>query len=126
MSALEVLKTACLSKSFKSFKNLDVGDYVVYDFQRIATDFGARIRIELHDCTMYLPERFSNMLTDEHLTELNDSTVVMSFTGKDPNAQNRLLLDFEIIRVDDAGEMTSVSVITNPPRDQALNLHSSG
>lgn len=120
MNALGVLKAACANKPFKSFKNLDIGDYVVDNFQRVKTDYGDRLRIELSDSVMYLPERFSNLLQDEHLTDLNDSTVVMSYSGKDPNNRNRLLLDFEIIRMDDAGELTSEPIIHTPKVDQGL------
>lgn len=123
MEAIKVLKTACLNKPFKSFKNLAIGDYVVVNFQRVSTNYGERLRVEFHDCAMYLPERFSHLLTDEHLTELNDSTVVMSFSGKDPNTQNRLLLDFEIIRADEAGEMTSTSVIQAPARESTVSFN---
>lgn len=125
MNALNVLKTACINKPFRSFKNLNVGDYVVLNFQRVNTNYGDRLRIELHDSVMYLPERFANLLTDEHLTELNDSTVVMAFSGKDHNAQNRLLLDFEIIREDENGDITTTSVINTvapPIREEPVNI----
>lgn len=124
MSALNVLKSACQNKPFKSFKNLNHGDFVVTNFQRVSTDYGDRLRIELHDSVMYLPERFSNLLSDEHLTELNESTVVMSFSGKDPNAQNRLLLDFEIIRVDEADEVVSTAVIHHTHHGNPLTSES--
>lgn len=111
MNAISVLKAACLNKPFKSFKNLAVGDYVIENFQRVSTTYGERLRIELFDCIMYLPERFSSIMTDSLLTELNESTVIMAYSGKDPNAQNRLLLDFDVIRTDDSGEMVSTPVI---------------
>lgn len=126
MAAINVLKTACLNKNYKSFKNLAIGDYVVDNFQRVTTDYGDRLRIELHDCVMYLPERFSHLLTDDHISELNSSTVVMSFSGKDSNAQNRLLLDFEVVTMDDSGEITLTPVIIHKAKasvvDQALNI----
>lgn len=125
MSAIDILKSACANKPFKSFKNLTIGDYVVDNFQRVITDYGDRLRVELHDCVMYLPERFSHLLTDDHLTELNESTVVMSYSGKDSNAHNRLLLDFEIIRIDEAGEVTLTPVIKKATHEQPLNLNTS-
>lgn len=111
MNAISVLKSACINKPFKSFKNLTAGDYVIENFQRVSTTYGDRLRIELFDCVMYLPERFSRILSDGLLTELNESTVIMAYTGKDPNAQNRLLLDFDVIRTDEAGEMVSTPVM---------------
>lgn len=111
MNAIEVLKTACVSKPFKSFKNLPKGDFVVHEFERVTTDHGERIRVELAEYIVYLPERFSKALTEEVIVELNKSTVIMSFSGKDPEAGNRLLLDFDIIRTDDAGEISAASVL---------------
>lgn len=112
MNAISMLKSACVNKPFKSFKNLLVGDYIVEDFQRVTTSYGDRVRIEIFDAVMYLPERFSRILSDGLLTELNESTVVMSYSGKDPNTSNRLLLDFDVIRTDDsAGDATATSVM---------------
>lgn len=122
MQALGILKSACVNKPYKSFRNLAVGDYVVDNFQRVNTNYGDRLRVELSDCVMYLPERFSHLLTDDHLTELNDGTVVMSFSGRDPHAQNRLLLDFEFIRMNEGGEVIVQSVINTPIRETTLNI----
>lgn len=101
MNVVEYLKKACISKPYRSFSNLANGDYEVQSFEQIKTSFGNRIRIELSDCVMYLPERFANILTEETIARLNESTIIMAYSGKDPNAHGRLLLDFEAIRRDD-------------------------
>lgn len=97
MNALEKLKAACLkksSKSFKSFKDLKVGEYIVYEFSWIQTNHGRRVRITLDDYFMYLPERFSTNLDDATIAELNSSPKVMVYGGKNPTEYNRLILDF--------------------------------
>lgn len=97
MSALEKLKAACgkkTSKSYKSFKDLDAGEYIVYDFSWIQTSHGRRIRVTLDDYFMYLPERFSTSLDDAEIAELNSSPKVMVYGGKNPSENNRLILDF--------------------------------
>lgn len=91
-----------MNKPFKSFKNLTIGTHYVESFRRVSTNFGDRIRVDFLEFYMYLPDRFSRLLTDGLLTELNngDSDVVMTYSGKDSIVQNRLLLDFDAIRLD--------------------------
>lgn len=88
---------------------------------RVTTNYGERVRVEFYDCVMYLPERYSRLLTNELLTEINEATVVMSYSGKDPEAQNRLLLDFDAIRTDEAGEVTSSVVMQTPLSNRTRN-----
>lgn len=123
MNAISILKNACSGKPFKSFKNLSHGDYLVNNFQRVNTTYGDRLRVELDDCIMYLPERFTSYITDTHLTDLSTATVIMSYSGKDPNSQNRLLLDFEIIGVDEDGELTSANIGGIQTREQTQDLN---
>lgn len=101
MSAIETLKSVCIDKPFRSFKNLVIGTYYVQNFQRSYTNYGDRIRVELFDCFVYLPARFSNILSDEHLSELNDyDNVAMTYAGRDSKYQERLLLEFDVIKLD--------------------------
>lgn len=94
MSALTSLKSMCLKKSFKSFKNLEIGEYIVDKFSKVETDLGSRIRIDIGDIYMFLPERFAS-LDEEALAELNLKPKIMVYSGKDPETQNRLILDFQ-------------------------------
>lgn len=97
MNAMEKLKAACLKKkttSYKSFKDLEAGEYIVYHFSCIQTSHGRRVRINLDDYFMYLPERFSTGLDDASIVELNSSPKVMVYGGKNPSEGNRLILDF--------------------------------
>lgn len=110
MEAINALKRSCIAREFKSFKNLAIGEYLVDSFQRVSTNFGERIRIEISDYYMYLPQRQSNALTDEFIEKLNASTVIMAFKGRDPEFRNRLLLDFDTIEVDGSGELVSTSI----------------
>lgn len=91
---MESLKTACAKTTFKSFKDLAVGEYLINRFLFVDTHFGKRIRINLDGFYMYLPERFAT-LTESELNDLNSSQKIMIYSGKDANNQNRLLLDFQ-------------------------------
>lgn len=112
MSAIDALKSACLNKPFKSFKNLPISnDYIIERFDMVHTSFGDRIRIEMHDCFMFLPERFSRVLDQDALNKLNKSSVMMLFKGRDCVNNNRLVLDFESVPTfDDAVEATLVPI----------------
>lgn len=95
VSALNALQKACLKKPFRSFKDLDVGEYIVESFALVETKFGKRLRINLVDTYMYLPERFSMSLDDAALSELNSSPKIMVYSGKDMTDKDRLMLDFK-------------------------------
>lgn len=93
MSALDKLRAACTTKlTYKSFSSLTPGEYTVYEFSKVETKHGHRVRIMLDDYSMYLPERF--LLTDDEIAELNASPKIMVYGGKDASKKNRLILDF--------------------------------
>lgn len=115
MNELTHIKAACINKPFKSFVNLKVGDYVVENFQRVSTSLDHRIRVELYDCVMYLPECYTNHINDEILNELDRVIVCMSYYGK--NAASQELLDFTVIRVEEAGNQVSTSILKHAHRD---------
>ena len=94
MDSLSALKKACSPKFYKSFKHLQVGEYIVTNFEKKTTDHGERVRIAIDDFYMYLPERF-NSLTQEMLDDLNKAPKIMVYGGKNPNQQNALILDFK-------------------------------
>lgn len=92
MEAIQTLKTACMSKTFASFRNLEPGDYVVHGFTLVHTTHGQRVRLDFEDTYMYLPERFAQVLTPEKIESLNSSLtpkLMMIFGGKDYNNRNR-------------------------------------
>lgn len=95
MSALNLLQTACLKKSYKSFKDLPVGSYFIKSFSLADTDHGKRVRIEIEDTFMFLPERFASSLDEAAIKELNSTPKIMIYSGKDAAVQNRLILDFQ-------------------------------
>lgn len=92
--ALNTLKVACAPKQFASFKDLSPGDYIVNKFSIVTSAYGDRVRIDLHDSYMYLPERYLKTLTEKVIEELNKSPKIMTYGGKDANNRNRLILDF--------------------------------
>lgn len=95
MSALELLRAACLKKTYKGFKELSTGEYMVHSFSKVDTGHGTRIRIDLDEFYMFLPERFAITLNDKHLAELSATRKIMIYSGKDITDHNRLLLDFK-------------------------------
>lgn len=93
-NALGVLRLACTKKKFVSFKDFSTGQYVVNKFTIVETTYGKRVQIDLNDSYMYLPERFVNMLTQKDIDELNKSSKIMIYKGKDTTDKDRLILDF--------------------------------
>lgn len=96
-TALDKLKAACAGKTYKSFNQLAVGEYVVHNFSSVNTAHGTRVRIVLDHHYMLLPERFNNILDDNTLNELNSTPMIMVYGGKDLAHHNRLILDFQTI-----------------------------
>lgn len=93
--ALNTLKAACVHKKFVSFKDLSPGDYIVNKFSVVNTTYGERIRMDLHDTYMYLPESFLKQVKPELLDALTKRTPkMMTYKGKDANNRNALMLDF--------------------------------
>lgn len=103
MSAISVLQRACLNKPFKSFKDLEVGEYKIERFDYVESTFGDRVRIKLSDSYMFLPQRYIEEMSDEVIKELNVSTVYMTYSGKDQNNQNRLMLEFNAVGMNEEG-----------------------
>lgn len=94
IAALNTLKAACSHKKFASFKDLSPGEYIVKKFSIVNTMYGERVRIDLHDSYMYLPQSFLKTLTSEVIEDLNKSPKIMVYEGKDANNRNALILDF--------------------------------
>lgn len=94
-SAMDALKSAADKKAFQSFKDLEKGEYFIEKFFHIDTQHGTRVRVDLTDTYMYLPERYVKRLTEEICAELSKTPKIMIYKGKDPNISNRLILDFK-------------------------------
>lgn len=95
MEALNQLKTLCVKKTFKSFKDLVPGEYIVNSFALVTTAYGDRVRISIDNekTYLYLPERFK--LDEAAIIELNSSPKIMVYGGKEDNSvKGRLILDF--------------------------------
>lgn len=97
MDSLTALKNACVQKiTYKSFKDIQHGEYVIRRFSLAKTIHGKKVRIELdNDTYMYLPERFADALTESVIQELNSKPKIMVYKGKDAAQKDRLILDFK-------------------------------
>ena len=100
MSALDFLKKANDNeKPFRSFGELKVGEaYPILHFRRVTDKkIGTRLRIEIEDFLITMPERFVKGLTDELLEEMNSNRYRLLYKGKDSTRFNRIMVDFEKI-----------------------------
>lgn len=98
MNALQTLKSACKKKFFKGFKEIANGEYTmeytVKRFTSIDTNYGPRIRMDMGDFYMVLPERIGEDLTVADLESLNKAPKLMIYYGRDTADHNRILIDF--------------------------------
>lgn len=110
MSSLDLLKCLCVQHPFKSFKDLDAGQYMVRYFSVVNTSLGERVRIDLDDCYMYLPERFGKILKGPVIDDLNcRGPIIMDYKGKDEKCMNRLILDFKDAPIATAATSTAAA-----------------
>lgn len=91
-SVLNDLKS--VSRTYLDFKELQPGEYIVNSFSIVESGHGPRVRIDLDENYMLLPERYVKIITAEKIEVLNQSQKMMVYSGKDPSRQNRLILDF--------------------------------
>lgn len=89
MNSLAVLQGASVSKPIINFDKLSVGEYLIYEFALVQTKYGLRVRADLGKTYIYLPERYAKSLNSDHIDDLNKSTKVMIYSGKDPQQQKR-------------------------------------
>lgn len=95
--AFELLRNACITKQYTSFTKLPFGNYLVEEFSFVQTQYGDRIRVDLGDKYVFLPERFSARLKPEHIPELNENQRVMVYNGRSQGNKNQILLEFKSI-----------------------------
>lgn len=82
-SALEIFRNACRVKSYCRFDDLAVGDYLVYHFALKDTKYGKRLRVDLGDKFLYLPERF--LVPESVVADLNKTQYYLVYRGKECN-----------------------------------------
>lgn len=115
---MEDLKAACSNKNFKSFKDLAIGEHLIEKFSIVNTSFGDRVRVDLKDCFMFLPERFMTYLDGEAIKKLNESNIMMSYKGRNLNNNRRLNLDFEAITAADGDKLIAKPVEELEPKSE--------
>lgn len=93
-AALNALNSACENKVYRGFKDLQPGEYIVSKFFVVSTKHGDRVRIEMADCFMLLPERFIQTLNAELIETLNQTPKIMVYGGKNLAERSRLILEF--------------------------------
>lgn len=93
-AAMDALNMACTKKTYQSFKNLQPGEYIVHQFSIVDTAHGKRVRIDLLESYMLLPERFIHQLGPEKISVLNKAQKIMVYGGKDSSDRDRLILGF--------------------------------
>lgn len=95
MASFNLLKSQCCDKPYCSFNNLDLGEYLIKEFALVNTKYGERLRLDLGDKEVFMPERFSKNLTPEGLAELNASKAMLIYKGKDAANKDKLKVDFK-------------------------------
>lgn len=93
-SVMNELKNACVFKKYRSFKDISPGEYIINLFSIVESSHGPRVRVDMNENYMLLPERFTKILTAEKISILNLSQKVMIYSGKDSSNRDRLILDF--------------------------------
>lgn len=93
-SVLNDLQNACINRTYQSFKDIQPGEYIVNFFSIVDTKHGVRIRIDMAQEFMLLPERFAKTLTAEKISLLNLKPKIMVYGGKDSTNRDRLILTF--------------------------------
>lgn len=93
-TSLDFLNLACTKegKPYLSFKKLPIGEYYVENFKVVDTQYGTRVRVDLADSYMILPERFAETLTEDMIKDLNQRPKVMEYAGV--GERERLVLAF--------------------------------
>lgn len=92
-TAFDILKSACKTKTYKSFSQLTPGTYPVTLFKSIKTRYGVRFVVLIGTTFFYLPQNFSSELKS-YISELNKDRFELVYLGRDAHNQNRLLLEF--------------------------------
>lgn len=91
---MEELLRACEKRSYKSFKDLAIGEYTVKNFSAVDTKFGMRLRVDFEGFYVFLPERLSKpeIIAPTSIEKMNKRQQIMIFRGKDAALQGRYVL----------------------------------
>lgn len=101
---MDALLAACSKvTSYMSFDALPIGEHRVSNFFKTDSKYGQRVRVNVGEKYVYLPERFS-CLTSNDLKQLNKTPTIMIYGGKDRSNQDRLKIDFKPIEDDSSNQ----------------------
>lgn len=81
-----------------SFSKVDPGVYIVKEFIRVQTKYGAKIIAITENFSVYLPSRFGQLTRDDDLVRMNEEcrkVFKMIYDGKDAANGDRVLVRFE-------------------------------
>lgn len=87
--AFNFLKNASNNKPYRNFENLETGSYIITEFTKVETKFGPKIRVDIGNYLINLPQRYTDGMTPEYLEELNKTQVLMRYYGKDSKKNNK-------------------------------------
>lgn len=96
MNALALLQKNCKTKDYKNFGDLEIGEYLVEEFQFTAIKDKFKddaepkqiVKAVLEDCFVFLPERLTKNFTQEHIDEMNNQKIILIYKGKDGKKVN--------------------------------------
>lgn len=79
------LLAACHDKkAYKSFSELNVGEYEIKKFALVETKFGLKVQVFIEDFYVFLPTRFTNRInTQKQIDDLNKIPSKMIYNGRD-------------------------------------------
>lgn len=87
--AFNLLKSVSNNKPYTTFNELNIGNYIVSDFIITETKFGKRVRVDLGEKLLCLPERYTIGMTPEYLNDLNKAPMRMIYSGRDISKNNK-------------------------------------
>lgn len=100
MELLDLNKIALFEeKEIVSFSALKLNHpYPIKHMERVTTDHGKTLLVELEDFRIFIPKRISNSISDDVLERLLDSQLSLIYRGtKDVNKPNPAAL-FEFVK----------------------------
>lgn len=81
---MDDLLWSCEHRPYKKFADLERGEYPIRKFSVVNTRFGDRVKLDMEEFHVYLPERFqAKEYPQERINELNKKDVILVFKGKE-------------------------------------------
>lgn len=84
------------SRKYTNFSKLPIGEYPVQKFSLASTPHGDRIRVDLAEYFVFLPQRYYDKVDMEKCAALNKFNYIMVFNGKENTKGERLILSFKL------------------------------